>query len=67
MYEGNHRLAVMRNEGVQWVPLKVQYYFLNDDQDQRFRYIRLSMHDDWPEEPTPEKMGFITKPLEAPL
>ena len=21
------------------------------------------MHDDWPEEPTPEKMGFITKPL----
>ena len=65
LYEGNHRLAVLRNEGVQWVPLKVQYYFLNDDYDQRFRYIPRSMHDNWPENPTPEQVGFETKSLDA--
>ena len=41
------------------------YYFLNDDYDQRFRYIPRSMHDNWPENPTPEQVGFETKSLDA--
>ena len=33
VYEGNHRMAVLLNEDVPWVPLKVNYFFLNDDHD----------------------------------
>ena len=39
VYEGNHRMAVLLNENVSWVPLKVNYFFLNDDHDKKFNFI----------------------------
>ena len=38
-YEGNHQMAVLLNEDVPSVPLKVNYFFLNDDYDQKFNFI----------------------------
>ena len=33
VYEGNHRMAVLLNEDVPWVPLKINYFFLKNDHD----------------------------------
>ena len=57
IYEGNHRLAILLKENIEWVAIKIHYYFLNDDSDKRFRYIPQSIHGKWPEQRTPELLG----------
>ena len=39
IYERNNRMAVLLNEDVPWVSLKVNYFFLHDDHDQKFSFI----------------------------
>ena len=63
IYEGNHRLGILLMENIEWIPINIHYYFLNDDNDERFRYIPQSMHGKWPEQPTPELLGFNVKYL----
>ena len=41
VYEGNHRMAVLLNEDVPWVPLKINYFFLQNDHDSNL----ISYHD----------------------
>ena len=33
IYKENHRMADLLNENITWVPLKVNYFFLNDADD----------------------------------
>lgn len=62
IYDGNHRLTLMRNKKVKWVPLKVSYFFIEDDNDPSFpRVPKTYEEDDWPSQPTPENIGFKIK------
>ena len=60
LFDGNHRLTLFRNKNVQWVPLKVSYFFIEDDDDKSFKFVpKVYDEDKWPENPTPENMGFL--------
>ena len=61
IYEGNHRMAVVLNEDVPWVPLKVNYFFLHDDDDQKFNFIPRLVNGNWPANPKPSDLGFETR------
>ena len=39
IYKRNHQMVVLLNENVPWVPLKINYFFLNDDHDKKFNFI----------------------------
>ena len=56
-------MAVLLNEGVPWVPLKVNYFFLNDDQDKKFNFIPRLVNGNWSANPRPLDLGFETRPV----
>ena len=61
LYEGNHRMAVFRQEKVEWIPVLVHYLFQNDDNDERYHTVPIgfpSNQNQWPSEPTPEMLGL---------
>ena len=37
--EGNHRMAALLDNNIDWVPLMVKYFFLNDDYDTCFCFV----------------------------
>ena len=56
IFDGNHRLTILRNKNVKWVPLKVSYFFIEDDYNESFPLVpRTYAEDEWPSQPTPEK------------
>ena len=55
-------MAVLLNEDVSWVPLKVNYFFLNDDHDKKFNFIPRLVNGNWPANPKPLDLDFETKP-----
>ena len=62
IFDGNHRLTILRNKNVKWVPLKVSYFFIEDDYNEFFPLVpRTYAEDEWPSQTTPEKIGFIIK------
>ena len=62
LFDGNHRLTIFRNKNVEWVPLKVSYFFIEDDFDESFSLVpRRYAEDNWPVKPTPENIGFSIK------
>ena len=62
LFDGNHRLTIFRNKKVEWVPLKVSYFFIENDYDESFNLIpRLYEENCWPSKPTPENMGFTVE------
>ena len=63
VYKGNHRMAVLLNEDVSWVLLKVNYFFLNDDHDKKFNLIPRLVNGNWPTVPKPSVLGFETRPV----
>lgn len=63
MHDGNHRISVMKDLGVEWVPVKVIYFFINDENSVRYQIIPAGNLDSYPEYPTPEDMGFVVKNL----
>ena len=36
LFEGNHRMVVMKELKAEWVPVKVNYLFFNQDDDTRY-------------------------------
>ena len=63
VYEGNHRMAVLLNEDVLWVPLKVNDFFLNDDHDKKFNFIPRLVNGNWLVNPKPSDLGFEARPV----
>lgn len=62
IFDGNHRLTLLRNKKVKWVPLEVLYFFIEDDYDESFPIVPHTYgEDEWPSHPTPEKVGFMIK------
>ena len=39
IFDGNHRLAILRNKNVKLVPLKVSYFFREDDYNESFPLV----------------------------
>ena len=62
LFDGNHRLPLFRNKKVEWVPLKVSYFFIEDEDNESFRFVpKMYDEDEWPVNPTPENIGFQIK------
>ena len=54
LFDGNHRFTLFRNKKVEWVPLKVSYFFIEDDDDESFRFVPKVYDDD-------ESFRFVPK------
>ena len=63
IYKGNHRMVVLLNEDVPWVPLKVNYFFLIDDHDKKFNFIPRLVDGNWPANPKLSDLGFENRPI----
>ena len=59
IYDGNHRLTLLRNKEVEWIPVLVKYYFIEDDYNEKFPFVpRLYEEAAWPNAPAAETVGF---------
>ena len=56
-------MVVLLNEDVPWVPLKVNYFFLNDDDNKNFNFIPRLVNRNQPANPKPSDLGFETRPV----
>ena len=58
-------MAVLLNKDVPWVsvPVKVNYFFLNDDHDKNFNFIHCLVNRNGPANPKPSNLGFETRPV----
>ena len=63
IYEGNYRMAALLDNNVDWVPLMVNYFFLNDDNDTGFCFAPRTVNENWPSNPKPSSFGFETRPI----
>ena len=66
LFEGNHRMVILEELQVPWVPLKINYFFQNDDHDRKYNFTLRPLQGNFPVDPTPEDMGFevqILNPL----
>ena len=63
IYEGNHRMAALLDNNIDWVPLMVNYFFLNDDDDTHFCFVPRTVNGNWPSNPNPSNFGFETKSI----
>ena len=62
IFDGNHRLTIFKNKNVEWFPLKVSYFFIEDDFDKSFSFVPcIYDEDNWPSKPTPRNIGFSIK------
>ena len=59
--EGNHRMAALFDNSVDWVPLMVNYSFLNGDNDTRFCFVPRTVNENWPSNHKPSSFSFETR------
>ena len=62
-YEGNHCMAALLDDNVDWVPLMLNYAFLNEDDDTRVCFILQTVNGNWTFNPKPSNVGFETRPI----
>ena len=63
IHDGNHRMAVLNDLKVEWVPVKIWYFYINDDYEPGFHFVP-KLFEDCPDYPTPELLGFTTLNLD---
>ena len=63
VHDGNHRMSVLEDLKVEWVPVKISYVFIHKDDDKKFNFIPAALSS-YPDYPTPSDMGFETKDLQ---
>ena len=56
-------MAALLDNNVDWVPLMVNYSFLNDDDDTSLRLVPRTVNGNWPPNPKPSNFGFETRPI----
>ena len=56
-------MAALLDNNVDWVPLMVNYFFLNDDDDICFCFVPRTVNKNWPSNPKPSNFGFGTRPI----
>ena len=59
LHDGNHRISVLKDLNVKWVPLKVIYFFNNDDHDPHYKIIPAGHLERYPDYPTPKDNGLL--------
>ena len=63
LFEGNHRMIVLEELKVPWVPLKINYLFYNADTDSKYPKIPQPLHGNFPSKPSPADVGFEVRSL----
>ena len=59
---GNRRFTLFRNKKVEWVPLKVSYFFIEDEDDESFRFVpKVYDEDEWSANPTQKTSPFKSR------
>ena len=61
--EGNHRMVALLDDNVDWVPLMVNYFLLNNDYDTCFCFAPGKVNGNWPSNIKPSNFGFETRPI----
>ena len=56
-------MAGLLDKNVHWVPLMVNYFFLNDDDDTHFCFVPQTVNGNWPSNPNPSNFGFETRSI----
>ena len=56
-------MATLLDNYVDWVPLMVNYFFLNDDDDIYFCFVPRAVNGNWPSNPKPSNFGFETRAI----
>ena len=56
-------MAGLLDNNVHWVPLMVNYFFLNDDDDTHFCFVPQTVNGNWPSNPNPSNFGFETRSI----
>ena len=56
-------MTALLNNNVDWVPLMVNYFFLNDDDDTHICFVLQTVNGNWPSNPKPFNFGLETKPI----
>ena len=51
------------DNNVDWVPLMVNYFFLNDDDDTRLCFVPRAVNRNWQSNPKPSNFGFETRSI----
>ena len=62
LIEGNHRIICLDNLNVHWIPLKINYFFLNDENSGEYPFIP-GVLKTFPKNITPRMCGFEAKDI----
>ena len=54
-------MAAVLGNTVDLVPLMVNYFFLNDDDDPRLCFVPQTVNGNWPPNPKPSNFGLETR------
>ena len=63
IHEGNHRMAALLDNDVNWVPLMMTFLFLSNVDDTHFCFVPQTINGNWPCNPKSSNFGFETKPI----
>ena len=63
IHEGNHRMAPLLDNDVNWVPLMMTFLFLSNVDDTHFCFVPRTINGNWPSNPKSSNFGFETKPI----
>ena len=56
-------MASLLDNNVDWVPLMVNHFFLNGDDDILFCFVPRIVNGNWSSNPKPSNFGFETRPI----
>ena len=57
-------MAVLKDLNVEWIPLRISYFFIRDDNDQSISHVPNSNTSEYPDYPKPRDMGFECQDLQ---
>ena len=64
LYEGNHRFIALDELDVDWVPLQITHFFLNNDDSHDYKFVPTLVYGNFPAHPKPSDFGFETLELD---
>ena len=56
-------MAALLDNNVNWVPLMLNYFFLNNDNDTHVCFVAGTVNQNWPSNPKPFSLGFEATPI----
>jgi hypothetical protein len=62
VHDGNHRMSVLKDLDIEWVPVSISYFFINRDHE-RYPLIPAGRLAKYLEYPNAREMGLETKDI----